>query len=185
MKQLKLLLKTITSPRSAFRELPSNKIYALAFIGPLYYAVDRAFRPDNYERYIKLLGSDAAILVSVVVFGAILLPIGSWILQQILKLFKKRLSVYKLMNISGYALVPRLVVTGIGFLMLLVWPDMLAEGNEIPTQLILLAVLGLLALLYSLFLFIYGIVVSPSEEKAIEAPPLEETHHTPSSTNEE
>ena len=92
-----------------------------------------------------------------------MIPLGAWLIRQLLKLFKKRLRVRKLINIYGYALIPRLVVAAIGSLILARHRAILtAEGPS--TSLIVLIILGLAGIIYTLVLYVYGIVVSPSEE---------------------
>jgi len=94
--------------------------------------------------------------------GVVMLPVGGWLMRQFLKLFGKRLSVVKILNINGYSFVPRIVTALIGYAVLFANPALLQ--TERPTPLfIMLIVVGFAGMLYSLYLMICGIVVSPSE----------------------
>ncbi len=160
--QIALIPKVITSPKVAFQSLPSDRWYLLAWLAPLYFGIARAFRPPNYEKSVDLFGSPLLLLLFVIILALVIIPLGAWIMRQLLKLFKKRLSVKKLMNIYGYALVPRLIVALIGYAVLFSFPSMFRE-NELSAGLLVILALGLCGMLYTLFLYIYGIVVSPSD----------------------
>jgi hypothetical protein len=124
--QLTLIPKVFTDPRSTFVSLPSDRWFILAWAAPLYFGVVRAFRPPNYETTAATFGGPIGVLALALVLGAIIIPLSFWILKQILKLFRKRLTVKKLMNIYGYSLLPRLVVAAIGYLVLFVSPSSFA-----------------------------------------------------------
>jgi hypothetical protein len=163
MNQLKLIAKVISSPRSAFGELPSKRWYVLAWLAPLYFGVARAFRPPGYARRIEALGSNWKLLGLVLIVGLIMIPFWAWVLRQVLKLFKKRLSVRKLMNIYGYALVPRLIVAGFAYVLFIFWPLQIPEEDVLTTQILIMLIFGGIGMVYSMFLYIYGIVISESE----------------------
>lgn len=96
-----------------------------------------------------------------VVAGLIVVPLSAWIMRQFLKLFRKRLTVAKLMNIGGYALVPRIIVAILATLLGFFNLDNLGRPAVVA-----LLVVGALATIYSVFLYTLGIVVSPSQERA-------------------
>ena len=162
--QLTLIPKVFTHPKSAFMSLPSDRWFILAWIAPLYFGVARAFRSPNYETAAATFGGPLGLFGFTLVLGAIVLPICFWILKQILKLFRKYLTVKKLMNIYGYSLVPRLVVAAIGYLLMFAFPSSFVPDAGLSPFLIFILGIGLLAILYTLFLFIYGIVVSSSNK---------------------
>lgn len=161
--QIAAFLGVLWQPKRTMRELPSDRLYALAVLAPLYFAVVRAFRPRNHALLHDKLGGNIQIVLFVLVITIVLLPVGGWLMQQVLRLFGKRLSVFKILNISGYAHVPRILVVLIGYIMLFVNPTLLMDDRPSPS-IIAIIVLGLVSMIYTLFLSIYGFVVSPSEE---------------------
>jgi len=161
--QLKLIPGVFFNPKSTFKTLPSHRLYILAWIAPLYFGIARVFRPPTYGRAIQFFGSPVLLFLFVILVGIIIIPLSAWIMCQILKLFRKRLSVKKLMNIGGYALVPRLVVAIIGYIILAISPGVFYQKHLTPA-LVALIILGAVGILYTLFLFFYGIIISPSEE---------------------
>ena len=160
--QLTAILGVFTSPKRTMRQLSSTRIYVLSIIAPLYFSVVRAFKPRNYALLREKLGGDIQIVLFVCALGVVMLPVGGWLMRQSLKLFGKRLSVVKILNINGYSFVPRIVTALIGYAVLFANPALLQ--TERPTPLfIMLIVVGFAGMLYSLYLMICGIVVSPSE----------------------
>jgi hypothetical protein len=126
----------------------------LGVLAPLYFGIARAYR-------FTWLGSGFMKVIFSAILAAIMILVGAWVMQKILVLFRKRISIIKLLNIYGYALVPRLIVAGVGYVMMLSNPSMFAEvGN--PGALIML-ILGGAATIYTLVLYFYGIGVCPSE----------------------
>jgi hypothetical protein len=174
--QFTAILGVLTRPKKTMQQLPSNRIYALALLAPLYFGIARAFRPRYHAILYEKLGGNLKIVLFVLVTLAIMIPLGAWIMRQILKLFRKRLSVRKIMNISGYSYVPRLIVAVIGYILLFLNPSMFAENRPTPS-LVILIVLGFAGMIYNLFLLIYGFVFCPSEEKT-------ETNNTFQATSE-
>ncbi len=101
-----------------------------------------------------------------IVLGLLILPLGAWLMKLILKLFKKRLTVKKLMNIYGYALVPRLVIAIIGTVLFIIFPQEILQPDGLTGLQLGLIISGIAALIYTLFLYFYGIAVSPSEPES-------------------
>jgi hypothetical protein len=163
--QLRAILGIFTNPKSTMQDLPSHRLYALAIIAPLYFGMVKAFKPRNHAVLLESFGSTWMIILLVVGIAVIMIPLGGWLMKQILKLFRKRLSVVKILNICGYARVPRLFVALLGYIAVLFNPELFKTHQPSPVLFVIIA-LGIIALLYSLFLTIYGFVVSPSEEVA-------------------
>lgn len=164
--QIKAILGVIIHPKQTMQALPSDRIFLLAVLSPLYFAMARAFRPRNHAALRNALGDDWRIILVVSVFALIMIPLGAWLLRQFLRLFKKRLSVRKIMNISGYAHVPRLAAALAGYAVIYMNPSMFASTHPTP-GLISIILLGITGIIYTLFLNVYGIVVSPSEETIV------------------
>ena len=163
MRQLKLMVEVLTSPKTTFKSLPSDKIYLLAWLAPLYFGVVRVYRPPTYEKAIEWLGNPYMVFFVACIIGLIMIPIGAWIVRLIVRIFRKKLSVRKLMNIYGYSLVPRLVVATLANLMLALYPTAF-ESNELNGPQFILIAAGLSGLVYTMVLYVYGIVVSTSEQ---------------------
>jgi len=150
----------------AFLSPPADQIFLLAFLSPLYFGISRAFRPRNHEVLLNALGGNWQIVLAIGLLALVMIPVGAWLMRQFLKLFKKRLSVRKLMNINGYAHVPRLVVALVGYLIMFMNPTMFASERPTP-GLIAIIVLYFAGSIYTLFLYVYGVVVCPSEDKNV------------------
>ena len=161
--QMRAIYGVIVHPRSTFLALPAHRVWALAILAPLYFGVGHAFHPRRYSALREWLGGDLQIILVSVIVGVVMIPTGAWLIRQVLKLFKKRLSVIKLMNIYGYALVPRLVVACIGYLILLSNRALMTVERP-SNSLIVVMVLGFAAIIYTIVLYVYGIVICPSEE---------------------
>ena len=163
-KQITALLGVFTSPKQTMQQLPSNRLYALAILAPLYFSIARAFHPRNHAVLYEKLGGNLQVVLLVCVAAAIMIPLGAWIMRQILKLFSKRLTVIKILNISGYARVPRLVVAAFAYIVMFANPSIFAADRPSP-GLIAIIVLGVAGMVYTTFLTIYGFVVCPTEEQ--------------------
>ncbi len=145
------------------KELPSRQLYALGILAPLYFGIARAFRPRNHAVLCEKLGGNVQVVLLVLAIAVVMIPFGAWLMRQILKLFRKRLSVVKILNINGYAYVPRLLVAVAGYVVMFSNPAVFTAEGPSPA-LTGLIVIGLAAMIYSMFLMIYGYVVSPSED---------------------
>ncbi len=160
--QIAAALNIFLHPKRTMQELPSNRLYALAVVNPLYFGVSRAFSPRNHALLHETLGGNLQVVLFAVAFSLVMLPLGGWLMQRILRLFRKRLSIVKILNISGYAYVPRLVVAVIGYAVLFTNPSVFL-ANRLSPALLAIIVLGSLGMIYTIFLTIYGFIVSPSE----------------------
>jgi hypothetical protein len=158
------IMVLFTHPKQLMLLLPSNRICSLAILSPLYLNMARAFNPRNYGFLSKWLGGDLYIILFVCCLSAFTIPFSGWLIQQILKLFHKRLSILKILNINGFAQFPRLLVGLFSSLILQVNPSFFKD-NRPSVGLIAMILLGLAAMGYNLFLVIYGYVVSPSEDQ--------------------
>lgn len=153
------------SPRKGFQSLPSDRLYIMAWLGPFLYGVMRNLRWEGLSTRRAALGGDVGIVVVTIVLGLFLVPFSCWLIRQFVKLFGKRLSVYKIMNIWGHALVPRLTFGIPAFLLMRAFPfKFILMPGERSLPLFCFAILQLIMALYTLFLFIYGLTVAPSED---------------------
>ena len=159
----KKMVGVFTHPKTTFIDLPSDHWHLIAWLAPLYFGIARAFQPRRYESAILIFGSNIALFIFALVIGLIMIPVGCLIVKLICRLFKKRLTLKKIMNIYGYSLMPRVVVTIIGYVILFAFPNVFSENSPSPFLLSIM-LLGLAGIIYTLVLFIYGLVVSPSTE---------------------
>ena len=157
--QVRAAAGMIVQPKTALLELPSDRFYLLAFV-IFEYLIFETVRGDRWV--FTLMG-----------VGAVFFPIGALILKGIVRLFGKNLSLKKVMNIVGYAQTPRLVTAWVYFLTRALMPPEMRAAMEAPfsfpeqyeTLVIVLALLGILIFCYSVFLLIWGLVISPDTGK--------------------
>ena len=145
MHQLKAIVGVLAKPKTTFRELPSNSIYALAFLTPLYFGYLRALRTGSLKRMTELVGSSLLAHVVLFLIALVAIPFGALLVKVVVRLFGKRLTLVKLMNIYGYALVPRLAVSipaSICFAMLPEDTKAMMLLGEVPGWFIALTALG-------------------------------------------
>jgi hypothetical protein len=161
MEQVRGIYGIIIHPRQTLLALPSHRLYVLAVVAPFYFGIGRTFRFVNNQTLFTWLGSGLMKLIFAAIITAIVILVGTWIMQQILVLFRKRISIIKLLNIYGYSLVPRLIVAGIAYVVMLSNPSMFSEVGNAGSLAML--ILGGGATIYTLILYFYGIGVCPSE----------------------
>ncbi len=169
LNQLKAIIGVITEPKKTFQDLSSSRLYALAFLSPLYFGYARAARTGSIQKMTDMVGNNLFAYAILLIIGLVAIFLGAALVKLIVRLFGKRLTLVKLMNIYGYALVPRLLVSIPMSICLAMLPqttkDMMLLG-EIPGWFLALSALGGIALIYAIVLMVYGIVVSPSYDKA-------------------
>jgi hypothetical protein len=161
--QLETLVDIFVSPRTTLLSLPSNRVYSTAFLILMYFDVIRAFRPRYHQLLLDKLGGDLQIVLLSVALSFVTIPLGAWILQEILIFFDKRLRVRKIINICGTARIPHFLSGMILSTLIQVKPELLVsdESNSGPDFIFALSMFGML---YSLVLLIYGLVICPSED---------------------
>jgi hypothetical protein len=157
---MKSIYGIFVSPRKTMLELPSDRIYPLALLLLIYLNVTRGFRPRSYNVLHDKLGGDLQIVLFMIAISFVTIPIGCWILGSIIALFKKRLTVRKIINISGCAAIPRAIISLAASVAVGLNPELLDHNRTM----IITGIIGIATLLYSLFLVIYGIVISPSQD---------------------
>jgi hypothetical protein len=171
--QLKAIPRVLYRPRSTLRSLPADRLYLLAFLAPLYFTYARAVRTGNLAKLTERAGSTLLAYALFLSLAIAFIPLGALLVKLIIRLFGKRLTLFKLMNLYGYALVPRLLIAipmslYVNFLM----PEedkMFLILGEAPSWFNIVAVLAGVVFVYSIALGVYGIVVSPSTSTPREA----------------
>ena len=163
--QLELVKNVFISPKETFKALPSDKLFLLAWLAPFYFGIARIYRPGTYEKALSAVGNEYLLFILGSIFALVMIPLSALIVKLLIRIFGKKLTIKKLMNIYGYALIPRIVVAIFAYAVIFVNPNLLQEQGMNPLG-ITIAVAGVGAMLYTIFLYIYGIVVSPSEVKA-------------------
>lgn len=168
--QLKAIIGVFIHPKSTFQNLPSNKIYVLAFLTPLYFGYARGMRTGSFIKLTEFTGNNLLTYAIVFLIALVAIPGGAFIAKLVVRLFGKKLTLMKLMNLYGYAFVPRLVLAvpaSISFAMVPQETKTLMLMGDVPAWFVVLTVVGGIAFLYSIFLYIYGIVVCPSHTVAV------------------
>jgi hypothetical protein len=164
--QLKSIPRVLYRPRSTLRSLPADRLYLLAFLAPLYFTYARAVRTGNLARLTEMAGSKPLAYALFLSLAIAFIPLGALIIKLIIGLFGKKLTLLKLMNLYGYALVPRLLIAiPMSLYVNVLMPEedrMFLILGEVPSWFSIVAVIAGVVCVYSIALYVYGIVVSPS-----------------------
>jgi hypothetical protein len=169
--QLKAIPRVLYRPKSTLKNLPSDRLYLLAFVTPLYFGYARAVRTGTFTKLTDVTGNKLCTYAIFVLLGLVFIPLGALLVKAIIRLFGKRLTLFKLMNLYGYALIPRLLISiplsiYVNFLMADDTKLFMILG-EFPSWFIIAAFIGGVVYIYCIVLYIYGIVISPSTPKEI------------------
>jgi len=159
--QLELIKGIFTSPRKTLQALPGDNVLLLGWLAPFYFGMAKIFKPDIYEKVLTYFNNEYLLFIVASVFALIMIPIGALVIKLIIRVFGKRLTLKKLMNIYGYALLPRIVVALMAYVIIFIEPN-LFQNNEFNSLSITVIGAGVIGLIYTIFLYIYGIVISPS-----------------------
>ncbi len=134
----------------------------MGFLVSLYFTYARAERTGAMSRAgggFLALGIVAALAVLAYLFGGL-------VLKLVVRLFGKSLSYRKVLNLVGYAQAPRLFLALPSSLVVACLPQATKTAflaGEHQVAMVALAVLGMVLLLYSMFLLIWGLVLSPDQ----------------------
>ena len=167
--QLEAAFRIITKPKTTLANLPDYRLYLLGLFAPLYFGYLRIIRKNVVENYLGETTVDKYMLAYLSIFIIVSLVIFMWavIVKGIISFFKKKLTVFKILNLYGYSMVPRLIISIPGNICLLFLSaenkGMLVSENFMPLW-VIVSVVGIALMIYSLFLFVYGIIVSKSIE---------------------
>ena len=168
--QLFAIYGMIINPKVTLKSLPEDRIYALAFLSPIYFGFVRAIQKGGLNKLAGTGTFDRYLIACMVILFVSFFAIMLWaiFIKAIVKIFKKNLTAIKLMNLYGYALVPRLLISILGNIVILVAPSSALEnligGQELPLV-ITISVIGIAVFIYSIFLYVFGIIVSPGYVK--------------------
>ena len=159
MNQLLLVKGIFTSPKSTLYALPYDRLLWLSWLAPFYFGVVRLLEPATYDKALNMVDNVYLLFLVFILFALVMIPLGALIVKLVIKLFGKQLTIKKLMNLYGYALVPRLMVALFAYVVMLINPSVFNSG-ELGVLAFAIIAAGVLALFYSIFLYVYGIVVS-------------------------
>lgn len=166
--QLIAIPRLFYRPKAALTSLPNDKICVFAILVPLYFGYARALRTGGVSKIAELTGSKFITLGIIVVLGLIGIFLGGVVVKLIVMLFGKRLKLFKLINLHGYSMIPRFMISAptslyVNYLM--------SEDQKIELMLGMFplwfkvgAIAGGILLFYGIALYIFGIVVSPGIE---------------------
>ena len=170
--QLLPMMNIIIRPKETLKNLPSDKFYIVGFFISAYFSYASVSRNGGLDAF----QSKASAFVVFSMMCIIFYVITAFIIKIIILIFGKRLSVKKVMNIVGYSQAPRLLLSLPISLLLLLLPYeskielffSIDEGGVISVIAIIVSIVGALLLFYSLFLLIWGFIVS--EENQVNEP---------------
>ena len=187
--QLKAVLGIILRPKTTLINLPSENLYLLGLLSPLYFGITRVLRKGLLDNFIESTPIHKQIIgfFALLILGTIFIFLWAILVQAVILIFKKRLSVFKLLNIWGYSEVPRLVISLTVNFILVVLPYEVKINLFTEPPLIFSAifgVIGFIVMIYSLFLFVFGIIVSKSEEQVFANQSLKQTEQAGHSESE-
>lgn len=171
IEQLKAIVGILYKPKSTLKNLPSNKLYVLAVLAPLYFGYARGMRTGSFNKLTEITGNKLLTFLLFIIISVVFIPLGALIMKMIIRIFGKRLTLFKLMNLYGYAYVPRLLISiplslYVNFLM----PEdtkFLMMLGEMPSWMKIAAAVSGVVFLYCIALYFCGIVVSPSTPPSI------------------
>ena len=107
--QIKFAASMLAAPKSALLKLPSNRTWVLAWVAPLYFGIGRGMQGTVWPKLVDATGGTWPAAVVLLLGGLLAVPFGAWVIQCLVRLIGWKLTVKKLMNIYGYAMVPRLL----------------------------------------------------------------------------
>jgi hypothetical protein len=162
--QIELIKGIFISPKKTLQALPSDSIFLLGWLAPFYFGMAKIFRPDTYEKALSYINNEYLLFIVASVFALIMIPLGAIVIKLIIRVFGKKLTIKKLMNIYGYALLPRVVVALIAYVIIFIEPNVF-QNNDLNILSITIIGAGVIGLTYTVFLYVYGIVISPSTVK--------------------
>ncbi len=153
--QIKPLLAITLKPKQTILSLPSDRFFIVSYFISLYFAYSRALRQGTLNRLSSQLSSQISTYIFFLVMTAIGFMLGALILKAVTQIFGKKLTFKKVMNIIGYTQAPRLLIS-------LPATIIFAVVGMNQLFLIIFGILGLIMLLYSLFLLFYALKITPS-----------------------
>lgn len=160
--QFKALLGMLISPRQTLLALPTGRICWVGFLVSFYFTYARAERTGA----MRQAGSGFFALGVVAVLAVLAYLLGGFVLKLVVRLFGKCLAYRKVLNLLGYAQAPRLFVALPASLVVTCMPKAAKTAflaGEYKAATLVLVVLGSGLLLYSVFLQIWGLVISPDQ----------------------
>ncbi len=167
--QLIQALHITFSPKKTIRQLSSSSFSIIAILINTYFFSARVLRKGDHVRFSEYTGLEPQVsFVALILLSVCALFIWAAILKLLVLLFGKKLSLAKVVNILGFSQAPRLFISMPASIIAVLNPGFLfkAIASELNILMIAAIVLGVVALLYSVFLSIYGLVVAENENCA-------------------
>ena len=107
MYQLKAVIGMVVRPKATLVNLPSDRFLILGLIVAGYFGFARVIRGGQLRELADATGTPLIPLAMFTVFAVVGYVVGALVIKLIVRLFGKRLTLRKVMNILGYAQVPR------------------------------------------------------------------------------
>ena len=178
-------IKNLFNPKVFINELPNNKISALpivylvitailTFVLAMFGAVGQDYikivkttlaplnqisGPERFSTIFRISIDVFVMLLLYLIIYIVILTVANLVIKLVLKLFKKEISLYKLMNISVYAILASKFLILILSLITLTFSSLLLNISELQAYAFITVPL-LVINLSTLILYIYGVVVT-------------------------
>jgi hypothetical protein len=142
------IFKILIKPRVVLLSLPQDRILWAGFAVPLLVGLATGLRKDS----AATLGWGGMLLAAALVL-VIAYPLLGFLLKLILRLFHREISLYACLNLFNYSQSPRLISA-------LAFGGMaLARQADNPILLLTSAIIGYIAVFYSLYMFFHGLAL--------------------------
>ena len=166
--QLQAIWTVTFSPRKGLLALPSDRLWPTAFLISAYFTVARLERQGTLNTLESSLGSPWTAFAAILFLSFLAFCVVGACLHVFIRLVGKKISLRKVLNIMGYSQAPRLFLSIPASIIFAILPSETRSG--LLTSLggvtgIALSCIGLPVLLYSLFLAVWGFVLSPDERR--------------------
>ena len=159
-KQLDALGGMLIKPRQTILDLPTNHFYFLSFLIYAYFNISRLYRKGHIYLLADVVGSTTIALIVSLAMLPIFFVLGSYLIKIVIRLFKREISVTKVMNIAGYAQVPRFVFSLIiSFVIYVRYQNTKSDVflQKPDLMMIILYIIGFALLLFTAYLSIWGV----------------------------
>jgi hypothetical protein len=163
--QLRALIGMFVKPKQTLLDLPYVKFYWVSFLISLYFGYARAAQKGFFGIVAEKFNSKFLSYVIFLAYGVLSFLLTAFCLKMIVRMFGKDLTFKKIMNIQGYSQVPRLILSLPLSIIILILPKEFAINLGMIKYKGLwtaVTIFGLVLLFYSLFLLVYGLVISPN-----------------------
>ncbi len=171
--ELRTFVLVLTNPARAFAALSSRRLCGMSVVLLLYFALTKATRRGLLGGLQDIADSWSigVLLLCLLAAGATI--VGAAVIKGIARLAGRRLSLYRIINITAFAQVPRFLLSLVLSALLWILPMSTRQAllvNQKSGVWLAVAVVGLAVLVYCLGLMVYGLA-QPVPDEAETCPP--------------